>query len=67
MKISIKKEQLPPSSFDELFEDDSLGLLTNVKLKTSKTINFEKKDDFKELIDFIKKKKDCQMMIFHQN
>ena len=38
MKIAIKKEQLPPSSFDELFEDDSLGLLINVKLKTSKTI-----------------------------
>ena len=57
MKIAIKKEQLPPSSFDELFEDDSLGLLTNVKLKTSKTTIIEKKDDFKELIDFIKKEK----------
>lgn len=57
MKISIKKEQLPPSSFDELFEDDALGLLTNVKLKTSKTTTFEKKYDFKDLIDFIKKEK----------
>ena len=57
MKIAIKREQLPPSSFDELFEDDSLGLLTNVKLKTNKTTTIEKKDDFKELIDFIKKEK----------